>query len=651
MQQLSLFIPPSDWRPVETLPEIPAGIPISVDLETRDDGIARAQGAGWAWYGGHIAGVAVAWAGEAVYLPLAHPETANLPPGKVYDWLREVMRRASEVVFHNAPYDLGWLGTVDFDPDEYRIEDTQAMAVLIDENRLSYSLDNLCKSYGIPGKDKTLLLEAGASYGFDKKEVMNNLWKLPAKYVGPYAAQDTLSTLALRNVLKPILEDQELDAAYRLEMDIMPCTIAMRRQGIRLDLDEAQRVQNFLSGQTFDILGEVRRQVPPSVQPKSGDEFRSPKAMERLFAEVGLEFPRTLKTKQGQFKSEWLKAHEHPVPRLIAQWRALDDLRNKFIGTYILENSRAGRIHAEIHQLRDDDGGTRSYRFSYANPPLQQMPARDEGLAPLIRGIFLPEPDELWLSADYSQQEPRMAVHFAAIARLPGYEEAVAYYRDNAKADFHSMVAEITGIPRPQAKIINLAVMYGMGRAKLALRLGITEEEADDILKQYNSRMPFVSELMQFCTRRAESRGYVRLLDGARCRWDLWQVNNTHALPYDQAKEMQRKGLWRGTLRRAYTHKAMNRLCQGSAARQTKMAMRLCWQEGLMPKLQMHDELAFSVNTHQMGKRVAEIMRECITLQIPVAVDEEYGISWGKSMKKGANDYESAARELASLAA
>lgn len=643
MNQLPLFLPVSDWVPPTSLPEIPAGIPIAWDTETRDDGLARKQGAGWAWRGGNIAGICVAWGDEALYIPLAHPDTVCFDGGLVRDWVDYTMRRASINIFHNATYDLGWfLAEWGLRPQDYKFDDTQAMGVMLDENRLSYSLDNLCKEFGLPHKDNRLLLEAGSIFGFAKQDVMSNLWKMPARYVGPYGAQDARATLGLRNVLRPLLVEDKVEAAYQLEIDIMPCTIAMRKQGILIDFDEADRVQNQLRMEAFDTLEELRRVSPAGLEPKSGEVLRSPKFLERMFDAAGIAYSKTKKMEQGQFQSPWLKAHPERMPNLIAKWRSIDDLCNKFIGGYILSNTQMGRIHAEIHQLRDDESGTRSYRFSYANPPLQQMPARDEKLAPLVRGIFLCEPGELWLSADYSQQEPRMAVHFASVAKLPGYEQAVAYYRDNAKADFHSMVAEITGIPRSAAKIINLGVMYGMGKDKLAASLGVTVEEAVGLLATYNERMPFVHQLADFCSKRALARGYILLLDGAKCRWDMWQVDRSFAVTYEKALEKQRTREWRGTLRRAFTHKAMNRLCQGSAARQTKMAMRDCWREGIMPTLQMHDELAFSVKSEAQGKRICELMTNCVELHVPVYVDAEYGTSWGKSMNKKANSYEQA---------
>lgn len=643
--QMTLFPPATNWKEPDGLPAIPAGIPIAVDLETKDDGLSKEMGAGWAWSGGYILGVAIAWGDHSCYLPIAHPDTRNLPADRVGPWLHEVMLGAKVVVFHNAPYDLGWLTTWNMDPNAYPIADTHAMAVMLDENRLSYSLDNLCKSRGLPHKDERLLREAALAFGLDPK---NEMWKLPAKFVGPYAEQDTRSTLYLYHDLLKEEEFQAVQKAYQLEIDLIPCTIAMRKQGLLIDDRAAIRVQDQLRQRTEDLFALVRHQAPPQGAPKSGEDFRSARYLEVLFDSLGIPYGRTKKTQQGQFLSKELAKSSHPIPRAIAQWRQLTDLREKFIGTYILDNSHRGRIHAEIHQLRSDDSGTRSYRFSYSNPPLQQMPARDEDLAPLIRGIFLPEHGDLWMAGDFSAQEPRLTVHFADIAGLRGAAEAVQAYNTNPRTDFHQWVADLTGLPRSQAKIINLGLAYGMGVDKLAFSLGISIDEARGILAQYNERMPFIQELSNFCMRRAEARGFVVLLDGARCRWNLWQVGKQSPRPYSEALRLQENGVegWQGTLRRAFAHKGMNRLIQGSAARQTKLVMRECWRQGLMPRLQMHDELDFSVQSKAQVTQIVDIMENTVPLRVPTVVDAEVGITWGDSMKKGQNSYEQAAARL-----
>ena len=114
----------------------------------------------------------------------------------------------------------------------------------------------------------------------------------------------------------------------------------------------------------------------------------------------------------------------------------------------------------------------------------------------MIRSLFLPEEGDQWAAIDFSQQEPRILVHFAKTysvyrgSTLEGTDEFVNEYNDNPNTDFHTMVAEMANIPRKQAKTINLGMMYGMGVNKLSEQLDISVEEAKDIIKQYHSRVP-----------------------------------------------------------------------------------------------------------------------------------------------------------------
>jgi DNA polymerase I-like protein with 3'-5' exonuclease and polymerase domains len=329
------------------------------------------------------------------------------------------------------------------------------------------------------------------------------------------------------------------------------------------------------------------------------------------------------------------------------------------MGTYILEHLHMGRLHPEIHQVRDEDGGTRTYRFSYSDPPLQQMtsPDKNPGIGNRIRGVFLPEPGEVWCCHDYSQQEPKLTVHFSSLCGVRGGDEAVAYYKSrDGKVNFHRMVEEMTGVPYAKAKILDLGMFYGMGRDKLAASLGISVTEAEVILKTFHAKVPFVKGLSEYCSSLAERRGYIKLLDGARCRFTRFEPRwRDRALEKGWAQEQGKDGdrllapcsetearrrvrdpdhPWQGGIRRAFTQKAMNALVQGSAARQTKLSMRALWQGGIVPMLQMHDDLNFSDLDQSRQDRVAEIMSDAVRLRVKTAVDSEYGKTWGTAKKK-----------------
>ena len=631
MQQLGLFIPESSWTAPRTLPDIPAGSTIAVDTETRDNGLAREMGAGWTTGDGHVAGFSVAWGERACYVSLRHPDSDNFELSQAYGWLEEAMRRSKSIVFHNSTYDTGWLKHEGVTIPHDRCEDTQHAAVMLGENELSYDLNACCRRAGLPGKDERLLREAAAAYGCDPKK---DLWKLPAKFVGPYCEQDTLATLRLWEFQRRKLREEDLEKAYRLEMDLVPCMHDMMKRGVRVDEDRVERTQKSLRQKKETMLADLRRQLGFRRE-LTVEDVNSPDMLSTLFDAEGLQYPRTPKTRKGSFKKGWLESHEHWLPRAVTSIRKMDGFAEKFLGTYILDNLHLGRVHADIHQLRDDEGGTRSYRLSYSTPPLQQIPARDP-LAPLIRASFLPESGELWGAADYSQQEPRMAVHFAAACRVLGADAAVDYYMNDPGADFHTMVAELTGLKRKQAKIINLGLMYGMGIDKLAVSLGVSVEEAKEIVQQYIDRMPWVKQLEKFCASRSQDRGYIRLLDGARCRFDQWELawrGDDFGFAPTSYEEALRKANGK-RIKRSGTHKAMNRLVQGSSARQTKMAMLECYREGLTMLIQMHDEIDFSFSSPDQATRVAEIMENVVPLKIPMKVDMQLGWDWGQASEE-----------------
>jgi len=268
---------------------------------------------------------------------------------------------------------------------------------------------------------------------------------------------------------------------------------------------------------------------------------------------------------------------------------------------------------------------------SYSSPNLQQLPARNEVIGPMIRSLFLPEEGDKWGSFDYSSQEPRIVVHYASLLEFRGASEFVEKYREDKYSDFHQIAADIVGVPRKQAKTINLGLFYGMGVTKLAAQLGLELSDAKDLFAKYHAEVPFVREMSEFAANRAGKKGSIRTLLGRKCRYEKWEpaLFGVHKpLSHKEAFETYGNGI-----RRAFTYKALNALIQGSAADQTKMAMVLLAEEGMLPLVQIHDELAMSVPDEATARRIQEIMETCVTLQVPSVVDAEIGPSWGEASK------------------
>ena len=615
--QNPMFPPRSDWVAPDILPDLSSASRIAVDLETKDPNL-RVSGPGWATGNGHVTGIAIATDGWSGYLPIRHEGGGNLDAGFVFRWLNKSLSTNCDKIFHNALYDVGWLRREGITLNG-KIQDTVIAAPLIDENRRQYSLNSLGLDYCKEVKDETLLTEAAKSYGVDPKAEM---YKLPAKFVGEYAEQDAVLTLKLWDKLKKLLETQKLEPIYELESSLIPLLVEMRWRGVRVDVSKAEETVAKLKQQEKDCIKQIKYKYGVDV-----DVWASA-SVAKAFDKAGLTYPRTQKTNAPSFTGKWLEGLDHGLPKLVVEARKLQKIRSAFIENMILEHSHNGRIHGQMHPLRGDSGGTVSGRFSYSTPNLQQVPARDPILGPLVRGLFLPEEDHVWGAYDYSQQEPRLTVHYASKMNLPGSDEAVSAYRHD-DADFHQIVADMAGIARKDAKVINLSLSYGMGKNKLIQALGINELEAEALFNNYHSKVPFIKELTLSCSRRAENVGEITTLLGRKCRFDMYEARNekTQPLPMDKAIEEYGQNI-----RRAFTYRAFNRLIQGSAADMTKQAMLDLWKEGIVPHIQVHDELDISVKNKEESRKIVEIMETCVDLNVPSKVDAEIGDTWGTAM-------------------
>jgi len=527
------------------------------------------------------------------------------------------MAYENDKVFHNSLYDMGWLKRYGVKVNG-KIQDTMFAAPLIDENQYSYSLNNLGEKYCGETKDETLLIEAAEAYGLNPKSEM---YKLPAKYVGPYGEKDAELTLKLWQVFKELITLENVNKIYELETSLIPILLDMRYKGVPVDLDTAEKVSKRLKKEEDQILNAIHKEF--GTKP----DLWAAQSVATVFDRAGLSYPRTPKTNAPSFSGDWLENHDHKLANNIVRARKLNKARTTFIDKMILEHSVNGRIHGELHPLRSDRGGTVTGRFSSSNPNLQQVPARNEDIGPLIRSIFVPEKDHYWGVFDYSQQEPRLTVHYASATEQEGAAEAVDAYR-NKDADFHQVVADMANISRKEAKIINLGLSYGMGKEKLVKQLDLSMQEAEILFDTYHKRVPFIKGLRDQCARLGANRGYITTIAGRKCRFNLFEPMNDRKTPYPYDKAVTEYG---SQVKRAYTYKAMNRLIQGSAADMTKQAMIELYKEGILPHTQVHDELDISVTDSDQCNKIMKIMSECTPLCVPNKVDAEIGKNWGEA--------------------
>tara|TARA_R100001460_G_scaffold10751_2_gene25363 strand:+ start:3296 stop:5164 length:1869 start_codon:yes stop_codon:yes gene_type:complete len=592
---------------------------IAIDLETKDEGINKGLGAGWATDRGEIIGFAVATEGFQAYYPFGHFGGGNLIKEQVLKYMHDVCRLPCRKIFHNAQYDVGWLKAYGIDV-RGEIVDTMIAGALIDENRYTYKLNALAKDYLGELKAETDLVEAAKAHGVDPKMEM---WKLPAEHVGYYAEQDARLTYLLWQRFKHEIYKQNLHTVWQLEKSLLPILIKMRQKGIRVNTQRAEELKvNFVEKEK-EILHRIKKLVGKDI------DIWAARQIAFAYDKLGLEYPKTAKSKEPSFTQNWLVNSEYEISKLIVSAREINKFHNTFLNS-IMRFEHDGRIHAEINQLRSDTGGTVSGRLSMSNPNLQQLPARNKEFGPMIRGLFLPEEGFKWGSFDYSQQEPRLVVHYASSIGegYEGSQELVEAYA-NADADFHQTVADLVGIDRKQAKTIGLGLMYGMGKNKLANMLGLNFDEASALIGKFNRRAPFVKMLSDRCMKKANEEGVIRTKLGRKCRFNMWETKD-FGIHTPETFENASAKYGSNNIKRAFTYKALNRLIQGSAADQTKQAIVSCSHLGYTPLLQIHDELCFNVHEEDVEKIVKE-MEGCVELNVPSVVDVALGNDFGSA--------------------
>ena len=606
----------SEWVAPNTFPDLSTHNKVSIDLETCDPELIK-EGPGWPRKRGKVIGIAVSSNGFTGYYPIDHEGGGNMDRKAVLKYVKSLCEDEKiDKVFHNAQYDIGWLSTLGIDV-KGNIHDTMVAMALIDENRFSYTLNSIAGEYLGERKNEVKLREAADAFGVDPK---NEMYKLPAQFVGEYAEKDARLTLKLHEKLSWEITKDNLQTVYDIECRLINVIFNMTKRGVRIDSVRAEQLAERFKNKEKKLIKRIKDLTGLNI------EIWAAASIAKAFDALNLPYERTDKTSAPSFTKMFLTDHPHELPRLIMQARELNKLRGTFLHG-LLKHNEEGRIHAHINQIRSDSGGTVSGRFSYNHPNLQQIPSRGQ-FAQDIRKIFIPEMGDYWLKADYSQQEPRLLTHFARLIDQPGAKEVQEAYQQK-DLDFHQQTADMAGVERKLAKTIGLGVMYGMGYNKLAKELDMEPQDAKKMLQDFHGKVPFMKGMLEAVMNRANSKGVIRTLLGRKCRFDLWEPTSwgVHkALPLNQAQTEY--GM---AIKRAHTYKALNRLIQGSAADQTKKAMVDVYEQlNITPLIQVHDELDCSVKSEKQAKEVKEVMENCVKLEVPSKVDIDFGESWGK---------------------
>lgn len=619
-------IPVTPWRVPDSFPDLSDARLIAIDTETYDPDIKN--GPGFVRGKAHIVGVSIATdTGYKAYFPVRHELGGNLNATAVMKWLSKQLGRDDQIkIGHNLIYDLEAL-MVEGVTVKGPLFDTLYASALLNEAMPSYSLGAVADAMlGEQKEDVDLYRWLALAYGGEptRKAQGKNIYRGPVSLVGVYAEQDAALPLKLYPLQKARLIEQGLWDLAKMEMNLINLYLRMRKVGVRVDVAAAEMAKERLNQTVKNLRAEL------------GDvEIWSADSLARFFKFHNVSHNISA-TGKPSFTLEWFSQTKHPVVQKIAELRKLDKFIGTFVDGYILNAHVNGRIHGQFHPLRSEQGGTVSGRLSSSCPNLQNIPARDEELGPMIRSMFIPEDDCDWCSADYSQIEPRILLHYANGEIADMMRDTYANDKDT---DFYDFIVHLTGVTRRNSKTISLGSMYGMGRQKLADQLGMTFDQASKIFDKFHSNVPFLEELTQAVQQAANGRGYIKTILNRRARFDLWESTDykqsklTMPLPYADAQ------LKWNNVRRAGVHKALNRLIQGSAADIYKAALNKCWNDGIFDviplHLMVHDENDCSVprttEGQQAVKEMIHIMETVVPLRIPLKVEYELAENWGKA--------------------
>jgi DNA polymerase I-like protein with 3'-5' exonuclease and polymerase domains len=612
----------TEWTAPTELPNLSGAKVISLDCETKDPNLMT-LGPGGVRGDGYVIGVSIATDnGVRGYYPIRHEGGGNLEASSVLRWLKDSLNGPQPKVGANILYDLEWLRHEGITVNGPKW-DVQIAEPLLDEDKRSYRLEVLAQQYCGRGKDESHLTSVATRMGIAEKDIKSNLWRLPASAVGPYGEADADLPLEIFAKQRLLLEEQGLWGVFELETRLVDVLLAMRFKGIPVDINKAEEVRATLLAKQQLLQAQADQLAGKSVDVWSGDDI------EVVCKALGIEYEMTEKG-NASFEGDWLKGHSNPLMQTIAQIRRLDRMGGVFIQSKILEMHHNGRIHPTFRAVRGDDGGTKGGRFASSNPNMQQIPARDPDLAPLIRGIFVPEAGCRWGVFDHSQQEPRLTVHYAFLSGFRGAAEARQRYIDNPATDYHGMVAEMADIPRKDAKTLNLGLAYGMGKAKMATQLGKTMAETSELYDRYHSSVPFIKALGDKCSRVAGDRGYIKTILGRHRHFQLFGPTkwSKGIKPLPRAEALKEFG---PPVVRYFVHKAMNALVQGSGGDMIKKNLIDLYDAGYTLPLTIHDELdATDIQSDKQLKEIRDIMINSLKLEVPLKVDVETGPSWGE---------------------
>lgn len=597
---------------------------LSIDFETKDPDL-KAMGPGVRRPGNYIAGVALAIEdGPEMYLPIKHHGGDNCD-WDVMEWVRDrfkELRPGTVLTGAYLPYDLDWGMEAGIDFSRLSIKDTQVVDPLIYEFHHSYSLDSLCERYGLPGKDEVILRQAAEAWRIDPKK---ELWKLPARFVHQYGKTDARRPLQVLRRQEKKASEEGVEAIIAMEMKVTPILVKMRRRGIPIDMDKLELIERKSAIIQQEMCDKIKHATGVEISPthlfKTGAIAPALKVMGyklKVTDDDNESVDKALLSQCGEI-GKWV--------RRAREWRKLVTTFAMQVRKFSIRgNDGTYRAHVTFNQLKATDSensgkGVRYGRLSSSEFNIQYQPVRNDEFGKLWRSVYVAEKGKKRGASDWSQQEPRIAVHYAELLNLPGAKDFADQYRANPRLDIHQALTDIAddieNLPRKVIKNFVNGRLYGMGNLKLckAINCATTRREVYGKMRDvpgpegqakidaFDRFAPWIRGLVGAAAKQMEKEGHVWTIAGRKC----------HAMPHEEG-----------------SHKAFSRIGQGGAADQMKETLIACDNEGIPIDMAVHDEFGFSFDDINQAKRVRELQMTTRKFNVPMMVDLEVGDNWGE---------------------
>lgn len=660
-------IPVTNWvKPTEP-PNLAGATVISFDTETKDKTL-NDEGPGWARGKAHLVGVSIGAKDSlgnrgAWYFPLRHevqPED-NLDPRHVLPWLDSVLNTSVDKIGANLTYDIGNLA-VEGVRVSGKLNEVQFAEPLIDQDAF-VALEVLGQKYLGYGKAADEL-KAWCKQAYPntlERYWRSDIHRTPPNLCAKYAISDATLPIDVFEKQYPILLAENLFNVYRLECDLIPLMVAMRFEGISVDVAKANRLIEEIERDTKELYAKLYHTYGYNLPSTSSGDLG------KLFDHVGIKYPKTSAGNPSIVK-EWLAGLTNPVGDLVNDIREHEKMVSTFLKGYVINKNVNGKLHPQFHQMKGDTNGTGVGRFASSDPNLQNIPARTK-LGKKVRTCFVKDDGHYqWKKFDQSQVHYRILAHNAV---GPGSEELRLRYQSDPNIDYHrtvyNNVAPLRGWSmtnedeiedhRRIIKNINFSGLYGVGldTIKYKYLIGMPDAEVKKFMEDYYEAAPYIKPTTKAIGAEVQMFGYVTSLLGRRIRFNEWEPAR-----FDTIQKLRADGEYFGPmsyyaaleaygppLKRAYEYRGVNYKFQSSEPDIIKAGLLDCWNSGVfhevgVPRVTVHDENDWSVRDNsprtQQGFEfirytMINSLKSRVNFRVPLKVDEEAGDDWG-SVKK-----------------